>query len=304
MEVKSLKDKWVKVNKDFDKLSQDMFDAIKKDGKFMSYLSDCRIHDDLFIKNNVATIMSCKDDRDYCKNCPGFENCSKPHHHYIFSLNYNGKLLRMTLAPCHLKIEDNKKDEAYLVRDFKASWRSINIKNENNEIDQINRGELFKRLTDIYINLNGWIYISGVHRSGKSYMAVAVLNNLIENLHGKGAFLNYPSRVSQLQDLTYSNKQDFDDLIKMYSTVDYLVLDNFGNEYKSEYVRDAITLAILNERARRGLITIFTSEFNFDDIANMYTLNNAGKTRGKQIFNLLTNYAVKEIDISVPAGTY
>lgn len=304
MEINSLKNKWVKTDENFDKLSQEMFDAIKKDASFMSYLNDCGINSDSIIRNNVATIMSCKDDLDYCKKCPGFENCNKTHRHYKFLLNYNGRLIGRNLVPCHLKIEDDRRNNLYAVRDFVPSWRFINISNEHNEIDSVGRGELFKRFTDVYIKQEGWIYISGTHRSGKSYLAAAILNNLIENMHGKGAFLNYPMRVSQLQDFTYSNKQDFDELVKLYSTVDYLVLDNFGNEYKSEYVRDSITLAILNERARRGLITIFTSEFNFDDIANMYALNSAGRTRGKQILNLLTSYAVRECDISVPAGTY
>lgn len=300
METESLKNKWVKANKDIDKISRDLFNEIKKDGKFMSYLEEQGITDDSLIMNNVATIISCKEDRDYCKKCPGFEKCDKAHRHYTLSLSYNGRILNRVLKPCKLKIEDDKKDEVYLVRDFPSAWRSIDAGN----ITRTGRADLFKRFGEVYANQSGWIYINGTHRSGKSYMAALFLNNFIDGMHGKAAFLDYPRRVSQLQDLTYSNKQDFDELIKMYSTVDYLVLDNFGNEYKSEYVRDAITLAILNERARRGLITIFTSEFDFDDIANMYTLNTAGKTRGKQLYNLLARYAIKECDISVPVGTF
>lgn len=300
METESLKNKWVKADKNIDKISQDLFKEIKKDGKFMSYLEEQGIESDSLIMNNAATIIACKEDRDYCKKCPGFEKCNKAHRHYILSLSYNGRMLSRTFKPCKLKIEDDRKDEVYLVRDFPAAWRSIDAGN----ISHAGRADLFKRFSEVYANQNGWIYINGTHRSGKSYMAVMFLNNFIEGMHGKAAFLDYPRRVSQLQDLTYSNKQDFDELIRMYSTVDYLVLDNFGNEYKSEYVRDSITLAILNERARRGLVTIFTSEFDFDDIANMYTLNVAGKTRGKQLYNLLSRYADKECDISVPAGTF
>ena len=296
MDFKLLKsDRQIKENADIKKMISEMFSEIKKDKEVMTYLKKLGIEDEEFIRNNVATIMLLKDDLDYCRNCPGFTNCNKPHHHYVFTLNYDGNNIGKALKPCELKVKDEKINESYLIRDFPDAWREMSVaKLDKSKV----RMPLIKRYKEALETSRNWIYITGSHRSGKSIAAAAILNGFIKLKKGKGAFLNYPERARELQDYTYNNKDDFNNLIHLYSTVDYLVIDNFGNEYKSEYVRDSITLAILNERARRGLVTIFTSEFDFDDIAYMYSLNQAGKARGKQLKNLLTSYAINPIDIS------
>ncbi len=84
----------------------------------------------------------------------------------------------------------------------------------------------------------------------------------------------------------------------MYINVDVLVIDDFGDEYKNEFIRDSITLAILNGRARNNLITIFTSAFNFNEISDMYSINVEGRARSRQLKNVLEDYAEKPIDIS------
>lgn len=296
MDFKLLKsDKKIKENADIKKMISEMLTTIKKDKELMNYLDKLGITDEEFIRNNVATIMLVKDDLDYCRKCPGFANCDKSHHHYVFTLDYDGKSLNKSLTPCELKIRDEKINQSYIIRDFPDSWREITVaKLDKSKV----RMPLIKRYKEALDTSRNWIYITGSHRSGKSIAAAAILNGFIKLHKGKGIFLNYPERARELQDYTYNNKDDFNNLMALYSTVDYLVLDNFGNEYKSEYVRDSITLAILNERARRGLVTIFTSEFDFDDISYMYALNQAGKARGKQLKNLLTDYAVSPIDIS------
>ncbi|MCQ2792172.1 MAG: hypothetical protein MJ208_01465 [Bacilli bacterium] len=298
MDFKLFLSKTIKDNANIKKMIDEMFNEIKNDQELMHYLDKVGITNQEIIKNNVATIMLVKDDLDYCRKCPGFYACNKNHHHYVFTLNYDGKNIRKNLMPCELKLKDEKINEAYLIRDFPDLWRENTV----NKLDKSKvRLPLIKRYKDALNSERNWIYITGSHRAGKSYAAVAILNGFIKLHKGKGAFINYPERVRELQDYTYSNKDDFANLIKLYSTVDYLVIDNFGNEYKSEYVRDAITLAILNERARRGLVTIFTSEFDFDDISYMYSLNAAGKARGRQLKNLLERYAIEPIDISTAA---
>ncbi len=296
MDFKLLKND-MKINEtaDIKKMISEMFNEIKNDKNVMSILNNLGITDEEFIKNNVATISLLKDDLDYCRDCPGFSMCNKPHHHYVFNLNYDGKRLSKVLTPCALKVKDEKINESYLVRDFIDSWRDISVaKLDKSKV----RMPLIKRYKEALETNRNWIYITGSHRSGKSIAAAAILNGFIKLKKGKGAYLNYPERVRQLQDYTYGNKDDFNALMNLYCTVDYLVIDNFGNEYKSEYIRDSITLMILNERARKGLVTIFTSEFDFDDIANMYSLNAAGRARGKQLKNLLMDFAISPIDIS------
>lgn len=298
MDFKDFKNRIIKNNNGLDKIINEMFNDVKSDKDLLNYLKDIKIDSDEKIRNNIAIISAVKEDLDYCRNCPGFYNCAKRHQHYVFTFKLTNGILDKTLIPCSLKLKDDEINQSYIIRDFPMEWRdSTIVKLDKSKV----RMAVLKRYKEILKSNRNWIFINGTHRSGKSYIATTLLNDLIKSKGGKGAFINYPTRARELQDYVYSNKEDFIRLMKLYSTIDYLVIDDFGNEYKNEYVRDSITLTLLNERARNGLITIFTSEFNFDELTNMYSLNNAGKARGHQLNSLLKTYAVAEVDISTAA---
>jgi len=274
----------------------EMFNELKKDDELIHHLKELGIDSDALIKANVSTITKYKNDRDYCKKCPGFEMCNKNHPHYIYELAYDGRMVTNELRACEYKLQDEKVNESYAVRDFPNEWRNSTIPN----MDKSNvRKNLLMRYKKA-LNNNGanWLYITGSHRSGKSYVSATLINNYIETYKSRAAFINYPIRVRELVDLSYSNKDDFFKILNLYSSIDCLVIDDFGNEYKSEYIRDSITLAILLQRARLGLLTIFTSGFSYDDIADMYAINVSGKARAKQIKKLLEECADTPIDIS------
>lgn len=298
MDFKLLENPFVKEDDEIRKAIDEMVKEVKADKDVMAYVKKIGITDEAVIRDNVTTIKRFKDDLDYCRNCPGFNYCNKEDIHYVNVITYDGRFVTTELRPCKLKVQDKEKDKAFVIRDFPPSWRMSTIGSLDKSKARMN---LIKRYKQALNSTRNWVYITGSHRSGKSYIAATLLNAFIEESNNKAAFINYPTRVRDLQDMSYSNKEEFVEMINIYSSVELLVIDNFGNEYKNEFIRDSITLAILNERAHRGLITIFTSEFSYDDIANMYMINSAGKSRAKQLTNLLKDFAGEPIDISTAA---
>jgi len=286
------------LNEEVKEYRRKLFLEIKKNKELISYLETIGVTDDAVINAYLSTISNYLEDKEYCNKCPGFNRCNKRYTHYEINLKYNGHFLDKTLSPCRLKLEDDKKNEKYIVRDFPTEWRNASLVGmDKSKV----RAPILKRYKEVLESKRNWIFITGINRSGKSYIATALLNAFIDEYNEQSAFINYPMRIRDLQDLSFINKEEFNKRVHLYSTVPLLVLDDFGNEYKNEYIRDTITLAILQERARLGLVTIFTSELTFDDIESMYSLNNAGKARGRQIRRLLESFAIEEIDVSTAA---
>jgi len=286
------------LNEEVREYRRKLFFEIKKDKQLLAYLESLGITDDAVINAYLSTISTYLEDKKYCQNCPGFNNCNKRYPHYEMGLKYNGHFLDKEIYPCHLKLDDDKKNERYIVRDFPANWRNASLVGmDKSKVRQ----PILKKYKEALESKRNWIFITGINRSGKSYIATALLNGFIDQYNEQSAFINFPMRIRDLQDLSFSNKEEFNKRIQLYSTVPLLVLDDFGNEYKNEYIRDTITLAILQERARLGLVTIFTSELNYEDIESMYSINSAGKARGKQIRRLLETFAGEEIDVSTAA---
>ena len=93
-----------------------------------------------------------------------------------------------------------------------------------------------------------------------------------------------------------------DKKLELYSNIPILVLDDFGNEFKNDFVRDAILFPILSTRASKRLLTIFTSDFTISDIEALYSNTKAGAIRAKQIAKLIQSMCDEEIslgDISI-----
>lgn len=263
--------------------------------------------------NFLSDIWLYVNDKKYCLNCRGFENCDKRNpffRHYKIDLTYDGVFTFQKLFPCDLQIKYIEKNAPFVFenliylgpfRDYQFSLISLKIK----DLDAFgNRINLFKRCIEIVnAKKSKWIFIFGSLLSGKTYVSVAILNDFLlilkkNNKEGSAAFLNFPKRISELQSIFFSDQKEFKKIINLYSSVSLLVIDNFGDEFKSEFIRDKIIWPILLSRAENNLITILNSRFNYDDIFKMYSLNNKDKVKGKQFVELLIKMCGNPFDIS------
>ncbi|MCQ2088307.1 MAG: hypothetical protein MJZ37_09650, partial [Bacilli bacterium] len=146
---------------------------------------------------------------------------------------------------------------------------------------------------------SGWIYLNGGIGTGRSYFSAVISVDAANRNLGPICYLNCVNRIRELNDLSFVKKgNDFQTLIDRYSKVPILVLDDFGNEFKSDFVRDGILYPILSYRASHSLFTIINSDFSIEEIKTLYGINSkAGEIRAKQIANLLVNECGNEINL-------
>ena len=281
---------------------------IKNDKEFYKKITEIfggKINDQLII-DNLSSILIFKKDLLFCKKCPGFEKCNKDNRHYNWVLEKNNEdYLTCSLVPCRLNLEHLKLDRLYTFdefnylgpfRDFPFSWRFSQISKLDKSKSRFILIEEYKKIID---GKKKGLFICGSCRSGKSFVATTLLNNFIFLKKPKKViFINCVDRIKYLKEIYFNNKDEFDNLIKLYSNVEILVLDDFGKEYKKEFTRDNIVIKILDCRIRNNLVTIFTSNFNYDELSKIYSINNFGKIYGEQLKEMLINFAGNEIDIS------
>lgn len=249
------------------------------------------------VKENVARLTDFRNDYNYCKNCPGIEACAKAIPHLTMELVKEGKYINLTYTPCQKLIEKIKLDNLYLFDDFPKEWKSSSVKT----IDLTEkRRPIIKEFSKI---VNGessrWLYVTGNHKVGKSFLMVTLANEFVGMNLGTVAVINAPQRIKELTDLSYKSKDEFAQAMLSLSKVPLLLIDDFGEEFKSEYIRDTIILPLLSEREHQNLLTFFTSEFTFEEIQKMYSIGvNSGEIRGKQLMRLLKDMCGKEYDLS------
>mgnify|MGYP002523717353 CR=1 FL=1 len=249
------------------------------------------------VKDNIARLTDYRMDYNYCKNCPGIEKCNKEIPHLSIDLIKEGKFINVTYKPCHKLMEKIRIDSHYLYDDFPQEWKTSSVKT----LDLTEkRRPIIKEFLKILNNESSrWIYVIGNHKVGKSFLLVTLANEFVNSNLGTVAIINAPQRIKELADLSYQNKDEFAQTMLALSKVPLLVIDDFGEEYKSEYIRDTIVIPLLSEREHQNLLTFFTSEFSISDIQQMYSIGQAsGAIRGKQLARLLKDMATKEYDLS------
>jgi primosomal protein DnaI len=90
--------------------------------------------------------------------------------------------------------------------------------------------------------------------------------------------------------------------MKTLESIEYLVIDEFGSEFKSDYVRDQIVLPLLSERSKEHRITFFASDYSLEEIEELYGAKYGGRLIAKKLVSLIKNNLDPKAECHVERG--
>ena len=245
------------------------------------------------IDEEIVKIYDFVCDLNTCKKCPGINNCQKETPRLCTKIIYEDGVISRMLVPCKEYLKMVKFKGQFIARDFDDEWLTSELKRLDPSNERKEVIEKYKSFTKG--ESNEWIYIIGEGGTGRTFLAATIAVDIAKNEKGPIAFLDVPSRFKELANT--KNNDQFNEIVKKYSEVPVLVLDDLGNEYKSDFVRESIFFPILNNRSKNHLFTIITSDFNINDATSMYLINIASKPKVEQIKRLLKRNCGKEINL-------
>jgi len=283
-------------NVDMKKLIEELVNALKADKDVYESLKPLGLTNKE-VRDNIGKLADYQEDFNICKKCPGFEKCPKNTPHISTYVYKDGSYLTTRSEPCKKLMEEMEHDAKFVAKDFPKEWKKSVLKN----IDlSENRRPLIKEFVNIVKGKSHkWLFVKGNNKVGKSFVLVTFANEFVALGLGQVAVINANKQFKNLADIAYSDKETFKKTINLLSNVPLLVVDDFGQEYKNELIRDQIVLPILNERAHADKPTFFSSEFTIQEIQQLYSIGrNGGAIRGKQLGNLLKDMCEKEFDLT------
>ena len=286
----------IKKSVDMKKYIEELLEALKADKDVYESLKPLGLTNKE-VRDNIGKLADYQEDFNICKKCPGFDKCPKQTPHISTYVYKDGSYLTTRSEPCKKLIEEMELDSKYLAKDFPQEWKKSVVKN-------LDLSENRRPLIKDFINIikgksHKWLYVKGNHKVGKSFVLVTFANEFVAMDLGQVAVINASKQFKRLADIAYSDKEGFSKAIQTLSTVPLLVIDDFGQEYKNELIRDQIVIPILNERVHNDKLTFFSSEFTISEIQQLYSIGrNGGALRGKQLGNLLADMCEKEYDLT------
>ena len=254
------------------------------------------IHDELEltgaeVKMYLGTLIDLQEDMRICKECPGLESCPKAHPAFCLKLGFVEGQLSRFYEPCKKKQVRDEMLSRFFIRDFDEAWMDKTVR----DVDRTDaRKQLIRELGGVSQGKEkNWLYVTGKHRQGKTFI-LAVMAKQYGKDHRPVGFASTSKLIENMKEKAIKEKEKFEKNMRLLETAPLLVLDEFGNEFKSEFVFSTIVYPLLSARAKKNLPTWFTSDFSIEEVVDMYQ-SKIGSPRAKQLKRLLEDHCEKEI---------
>ena len=105
----------------------------------------------------------------------------------------------------------------------------------------------------------GWLLLWGTFGCGKTHLAAAAANHRISVMEQPALFVVVPDFLDYLRWTFKPNSQaEFDPYFQTVKDIEFLVLDDLGAEYSSDWVRETM-YELINHRYNSELPTIITT---------------------------------------------
>lgn len=278
-----------------------LLEEIKSNQSLLKELHELGIKDEE-IPFYVPLLINYLDSKKVCENCKGLDSCQSESPHMCRSLyiSMNGRL-SSRLGPCEKAMKEITKNSNFLYRDFDSSWFSLSAQALRNNRNKAFFTSLIKTMKKDA--LKPWCYLHGDSGTGKSYFIASLCNDLAT----KGiqiAFIDTNKRFDEMKSYSIKEKDKFEGMMDSLMKVEVLVLDGFGSEYRSDYVRDMILFPLLSTRSKNHLVTFFTSEFSLDDIESLYSKSRSDAILARRLVDLIRKNIDEEIVLSQGLDTF
>ncbi len=252
------------------------------------------------IRENAPKIFDFSEDIKNCKNCKGLRFCNKNPKFLVTNITYEYGVVDRNIIPCKKYLEQINFKKRFAVIDFSEEYLDNHIATDVSNINTKSKKEILRRYRESAVlkKSNSWIFVKGDMSTGKSFFAATLCVDAARNkLYNSISFVDVPERFKELTDLAFQKSPKFVELLDKIKNSEMLVLDDLGNEFRSEFVRDNVFFPILSYRAKNKLFTIITSNYSIEDICTMYYTNQASKPKIDQIRQLLNVMCKEEITL-------
>ncbi len=279
-------------NPKLDEIRLKKFVEVKEDPLFKEFILENELTDEE-IMNNLSVFLRTKEDLSFCKDCKGVCHKYPSKTQFKMVLHEGSRALDLELKTCSFYEEIEYLKELFYHLDFPSSWLQYDFKEEilKNDYTSI-RANVIKNLRPcLDKNQKKGLYIYGESRIGKSFILALFSKYYLQMNGGNIAFCSSNELFKDLNDLYFNDKESFAREMMNLQNVDILILDGFGREHKSDFMRDMYLLPLLNERRSFGKITFFTSNFTLKEIFTMYQVNKASLPQVKQLELVLNDLA-------------
>jgi|SRR5699024_6242633 len=220
-----------------------------------------------------------------CDKCPSLEGCINMINGLEPTLKIQRNLIEVEYVKCPSRLKEEARQEVanmiesmYMSKDvMEARLLDVDFDGSAHEsrLTVIEKARDFlNEFDDTGILPKQGLYIHGPFGIGKSFILGALANELAER-HVKTVVVFVPEFLREMKQSI--QEQTLNEKIDYVKTAPVLMLDDFGAETMSNWVRDEVLGAILQHRMAEQLPTFFTSNLGFKELEQHLAITQRGE---------------------------
>ncbi|MCQ2008643.1 MAG: primosomal protein DnaI [Sporolactobacillus sp.] len=215
-------------------------------------------------------------EQKHCAHCPGLDQCPNMMKGYRPQLVNDKGTPSLTFSPCPLLHErESKEHQSELIRSYyvpkdilSATFATLDKGEGGRQEAILAAGEFVKDYLADPAETKG-LYLCGQFGIGKTYLMGAIMNRLAERRHIASLIVYVPDFFREIKSAIQDNTVDAK--LDVLKKTPVLILDDIGAETITPWVRDEVLGSILQYRMMDHLPTLYTSNFNYDELEDHFS---------------------------------
>ncbi|MFC0557895.1 primosomal protein DnaI [Halalkalibacter alkalisediminis] len=292
--IQSALKQWSQDNNKFQQRLNEARNSLLADPIVKKALDQVSVTDEM-LEQGLIKLYELQKELHHCHDCPGLSNCPNMMRGYQPELMVTRKALDLRYHPCSLKTnEESARKQRQLIKSLyvpkdilKATFDRLD---RDHEREEASRKALAFALGANPGEDGQGLYFYGKFGVGKTHLMGAVANELRDR--GIETYIVYTpdffrEMKSSIGDGTFQEKID------MVKKAQVLILDDIGAETISGWIRDDVLGAILQHRMLENLPTLFTSNYDYDELEDHLSYSERGgieELKAKRIMERIKHF--------------
>lgn len=229
-------------------------------------------------ESNVNDFAVMLEERNNCCNCEGLEFCKNINKGLKTEFVDN----EFKLLECKYKKENRVKvEKSSLIKNLYLPSKILEADFQNFDTNTESRQKIFKQTAEFIDNYTNnrpakGLYLFGDFSIGKTYALSCILNELAKN-DINCLLIYFTDLLVDLRNAQINNRTRYEELINELKTIDVLMIDDFGSEDMTPWVRDEILSPIINYRCLEGKPIFVSSNLNPVELIDHLAIDSRNK---------------------------
>lgn len=245
--------------------------------------------------NDFGVILS---ERSNCRNCVGLDLCQNANRGHVMDYLED----RFVFKECDkLKASKMANNKSHLIKTLYLPTKILEARIEDFDINTESREKIYNKIKKFITNFNTaerekGLYLHGTCSIGKTFTLGCIANELAKN-NISCLLIYFPDLVLDLKNAIGTPR--FESLLNMLKSIDVLMLDDFGSENMTPWLRDEVLGPVVNYRVLDNKPVFISSNITPNNLKAHLAIDKsqASELKGERLLSRL-NALMSTIDMN------